>query len=164
MVGANENARRVVTAIEGDLNVTSLQDTSRSEAKLKSLGGGFGVGPDGMAVSFSSQRGRANGAYAGVGACVLTAQAHRQVQNGRPGRGMPMQACFCLKRTTYCRPRGGTLQKGACRCAVRGRECWSQSASARRTQLQHLPFVLIFSIFRAIDSSPIRLSSSTQNT
>ncbi|MGG1944216.1 hemagglutinin repeat-containing protein [Trinickia sp. NRRL B-1857] len=66
IVGANLSARKVIAAVGGNLNIASVQDTVRSVAQQRSVGGGFSVSQGGGSASFSIQNGRASGSYAGV--------------------------------------------------------------------------------------------------
>ncbi|MCA8239101.1 hemagglutinin repeat-containing protein [Burkholderia sp. AU32262] len=68
IVGANVNANKVMADVGGNLNLASVQDTSRSEAHQSSSGGGFSVSQGGASasVSISMQNGHASGNYAGV--------------------------------------------------------------------------------------------------
>ncbi|CAN7236396.1 hemagglutinin repeat-containing protein [Trinickia sp. LjRoot230] len=66
VVGANVNAKRIVADIGGDLNIASMQDTSRSAAHQYSGGGGFAVSTGGASGSFSVNAGQARGNYEAV--------------------------------------------------------------------------------------------------
>lgn len=66
IVGANVNAKKVIADIGGDLNLASVQDTSKSAAHQSSAGGGFNASMGGASASVSMQNGRASGSYAGV--------------------------------------------------------------------------------------------------
>ena len=78
LAGANVNATKVIGDIGGNLNIESLQDTSKSTAHQSSVGGGFSVSQGGASASLSAQLGSARGDYAGV---------HEQsgIQAGRDG-------------------------------------------------------------------------------
>lgn len=66
IVGANVNANKVIADIGGNLNLASVQDTSKSAAHQSSSGGGFNASMGGASASVSVQSGRAGGNYAGV--------------------------------------------------------------------------------------------------
>ncbi|HDR9875542.1 TPA: filamentous hemagglutinin N-terminal domain-containing protein [Burkholderia cenocepacia] len=66
IIGANVNAKKVIADVGGNLNLASVQDTSRSEAHQSSSGGGFSVSQGGGSASFNAQSGHASGNYAGV--------------------------------------------------------------------------------------------------
>jgi filamentous hemagglutinin len=66
IVGANVNANKVIGDIGGNLNLASVQDTSRSASRQSSAGGGFSISQGGGSASISVKNARASGSYAGV--------------------------------------------------------------------------------------------------
>jgi filamentous hemagglutinin len=66
LIGANVNGKSVSMDVGGDLNIASIQDTSKSDAHQKSSGGGIAISQGGASGSFSTQQGNASGNFAGV--------------------------------------------------------------------------------------------------
>jgi filamentous hemagglutinin len=66
IIGAVVNGKQVTADVGGNLNIASVQDTSRSESHQSSSGGGFSISQGGGSASYSSQHGDASGNYAGV--------------------------------------------------------------------------------------------------
>jgi filamentous hemagglutinin len=66
LIGANVNGKSVSMDVGGDLNIASIQDTTKSDAHQKSSGGGIAISQGGASGSFSTQQGNANSNFAGV--------------------------------------------------------------------------------------------------
>lgn len=64
--GATVDGGQVSALIGGNLNIASIQDTSRSAAHQDSSSAGFSISQGGGSASYSTQHGDAHGDYAGV--------------------------------------------------------------------------------------------------
>ncbi|WP_185219142.1 polymorphic toxin type 22 domain-containing protein, partial [Paraburkholderia dinghuensis] len=66
VIGSQVNGGQVTASVGGNLNIQSVQDTTQSNARQSSAGGGFSISQAGGSASFSAQNGHADGTYAQV--------------------------------------------------------------------------------------------------
>ena len=65
LIGAVVSGKQVIANVGGDLNIESLQDTSKYDSKQKNIGGSVTIGA-GMSGSISYSKSSANSDYASV--------------------------------------------------------------------------------------------------
>jgi len=66
VIGSQINGGQVIADVGGNLNVTSVQDVTKSAAHQSSAGGGFSISTTGGSASVTAQYGHADGDYAQV--------------------------------------------------------------------------------------------------
>lgn len=66
IIGSQINGKQIAADVGGNLNITSVQDTTQSNAHQQSSGGGFSISQGGGGASFSTQHGDGHGNYANV--------------------------------------------------------------------------------------------------
>ncbi|MCG5076749.1 hemagglutinin repeat-containing protein [Paraburkholderia tagetis] len=66
ITGSQVNGKQVIADVGGNLNISSVQDTTTSAAHQSSVGGGFSISTTGGSASVTAQKGHADGDYAQV--------------------------------------------------------------------------------------------------
>ncbi|TDG26465.1 hypothetical protein EYW47_03735 [Paraburkholderia silviterrae] len=88
LIGSQVNGKQVTADVGGNLNISSIQDTTTSAAHQSSAGGGFSITQYGGAnASVTAQKGHADGDYAGV-----NEQAGINAGTAPDGRGLRYSA------------------------------------------------------------------------